>query len=54
MDDKASIFPENEAPDPTVAELPTCQKTLEGRAPLMRFTLLPTFAVSVLAIWKMN
>jgi hypothetical protein len=54
MDEKASIFPENEAPELTVAELPTCQKTLAGRAPLMRFTLLPVAVVSVLPIWKMN
>jgi hypothetical protein len=40
MDEKANIFPENEAPVPIVAELPTSQKTLAGTAPLMRFTLL--------------
>ena len=54
MEESARIFPEKEALVPTVAELPTCQKTLEGWAPLMRDTLLPTAVVRALAIWKMN
>jgi hypothetical protein len=40
---------------PRVAEVPTCQKTLEAWAPPMRFTLLLVAAVvSVLPIWKMK
>ncbi len=39
---------------PSVAELPTCQKTLLGRTPLMRFTLLLAAVVSVDPIWKMK
>jgi hypothetical protein len=54
MDEKASMFPENEEPALIVAELPTSQKTLAGTAPLMRFTLLPVAVVSELPIWKMN
>jgi hypothetical protein len=37
-----------------VAELPTCQKTLQGSAPLMSSTLLPVAVTSVLVIWKMK
>jgi hypothetical protein len=48
------MFPENEEVVPRVAELPTCQKTLAGWAPLMRTTLLLVAVVSALAIWKMN
>jgi hypothetical protein len=54
MDEKARIFPENEEVVPSVAELPICQKTLPGWAPLMRFTTLLVAVVSALAIWKMN
>jgi hypothetical protein len=50
MDDSASMFPENEEVVPRVAELPTCQKTLEGWAPLIRFTTLLVAVVSVLPI----
>ena len=39
---------------PSVAELPTCQKTLHAWAPLMRLTLLSVAVVSVDAIWKMK
>ena len=40
---------------PRVAELPTCQKTLEATAPPMSATaLLPAAVVSVLPIWKMK
>jgi hypothetical protein len=54
MEDRANMFPEKEDVVPRVAELPTCQKTLAGRAPLMRATLLPVAVVSALPIWKMN
>jgi len=54
MEENASIFPEKAALVPTVAELPTCQKTLEAWAPLIKDTTLLFAAVSVLAIWKIN
>jgi hypothetical protein len=34
----ARTFPWNAVPEPIVAELPTCQKTLHGEAPLIRTT----------------
>ena len=37
-----------------VAELPTCQKTLEARAPPIRVTLLLAPVVRVVAIWKIK
>jgi hypothetical protein len=54
MEDSARMFPENAAPVPTVAELPTCQKMFEVFAPLMSNTLLPVAVVSALPTWKMN
>jgi len=54
MEDEASIFPEKKELVPNVAELPTCQNTLEACAPLMRTTVLPDAVVSVLGDWKMN
>ena len=52
----ARIFPTNEVPDPRVAELPTCQNTLQpGPEPLL---LKPTdeldAVVRVLPIWKIQ
>ncbi|GAA3121106.1 hypothetical protein GCM10020254_80430 [Streptomyces goshikiensis] len=38
----------------TVAELPTCQKTLQACAPLISWTLLPTSMIKVVGIWKMK
>jgi len=54
IDAKARMFPENVEEVPSVAELPTCQKTLAAWAPLTRTTLLLVAVVSPLAIWKMN
>jgi hypothetical protein len=54
MDEKASMFPENEEVVPRVAELPICQKTLAGWALLTRTTLLLVAVVSALPIWKIN
>jgi hypothetical protein len=52
---RARMVPLKVVPIPRVAELPTCQKTLEACAPPMRFTLLLLAAViSVLPIWKMK
>jgi hypothetical protein len=39
---------------PSVAELPTCQKTFPAEAPLVNVTLELLAVVSVLPIWKMN
>jgi len=39
---------------PRVAELPTCQNTLQDCAPLMRFTVLFDAVISVEPTWKMN
>ena len=50
----ARMFPTNWSRFPSVAELPTCQKTLQASAPLMRSTMLPVAVMSVVAVWKMN
>jgi hypothetical protein len=39
---------------PRVAELLTCQKTLQGWAPLVKRTVAPGAVTSVLPIWKTN
>ncbi|MDQ0662814.1 hypothetical protein QFZ35_001312 [Arthrobacter ulcerisalmonis] len=39
---------------PSVAELPTCQNTLQAWAPLMRMTLLAEAVTRVEATWKTN
>ena len=46
------MFPLKEEPVPRVAELPTCQKTLQAWAPPMRFTTLPDAVISVEPTWK--
>jgi hypothetical protein len=38
IDVRAMMVPPNVEPDPRVAELVTCQKTLQGSAPLMNLT----------------
>ena len=48
------MLPTKTEPVPSVAELPTCQKTLHGWAPLMRFTWLADAVISVEAAWKMK
>jgi hypothetical protein len=50
IEERAKIFPANRVVVPRVAELPTCQNTLEAWAPLIRTTLLPAAVVSVLPI----
>ena len=47
MEVSARMFPANSAFVPMVAELPTCQNTLQDRAPLMNRTWLPEPTVSV-------
>jgi hypothetical protein len=54
IDVKARIDPLKLEAVPRVAELPTCQKTLQAWAPLTRFTLLADAVVSVEPAWKMN
>ena len=55
IDVKAKMFPTKIEPVPIVAELPTCQKTLQAWAPLMRLTTLFEAVVSVLAgAWKIK
>ena len=48
----ARTVPTNLDPVPNVAELPTCQTTLQERAPLMRLTRLPDPVVSEDPAWK--
>src|ERR1700676_3074697 len=51
IDADARIFPRKSVP-PKVAELPTCQKTLDALAPLVRITWQQLATVSVEAgIW---
>lgn len=39
---------------PKVAEVPTCQKTLQGLAPLARTTLESVAVIRVDVIWKIQ
>ena len=48
----ARIFPENAVAVPRVAELPTCQKRLSPRPPLLKTTDELVAVVSVLTVWK--
>ena len=54
MDANARMFPMKVEVVPSVAELPTCQKTLQACAPPRRLTLLLDAVMSVVAIWKMK
>ena len=54
IDVLARMLPANTDAVPSVAELPICQKTLHGCAPLMRFTRLPEAVVSDEPAWKMK
>ena len=49
---RAMIVPRKLDPVPSVAELVTCQKTLQDWAPLIRFTWLPDAVVSEEPAWK--
>ena len=48
----ARIFPWNEVVVPSVAELPTCQNTLQAGPPVVMRTDELLAVVSVLPIWK--
>ena len=50
----AITLPWNAVVVPSVAELPTCQKTLQGEAPLISSTELADAVVSVEPIMKTN
>jgi hypothetical protein len=49
---RARMFPANVVSVPSVAELPTCQNTLQTDPPLITRTLELLAVVSVLPIWK--
>ena len=51
---RARTLPLNVVVVPRVAELPTCQYTLQDWAPLIRLTLLFEAVVSVEPIWNTN
>jgi hypothetical protein len=52
IDVSASTLPTKVVVVPMVAELPTCQKTLQGEAPPIRITEEAVAVVSVEPIWK--
>ncbi len=54
IDVKARTVPVKVEFVPSVAELPTCQKTLQGSVPPMRLTRLAEAVVSVEPAWKMK
>ena len=54
IDCSARMLPVKAECVPSVAELPTCQKTLQGSAPLMRRTSLAESVTSVEPTWKMK
>jgi hypothetical protein len=51
---KARMLPTKKVPVPRVAELPTCQKTLQSTPPLITWTNALLAVVSVLPISKMK
>ncbi len=52
IDVRARMLPANVELVPSVAELPICQKTLQGEAPLIRTTRLAEAVVSVEPTWN--
>jgi hypothetical protein len=54
MEVRARIVPLKLDAVPSVAELPTCQNTLQAWAPLIRMTLLAEAVTRVEATWKTN
>ena len=54
MDVRARMLPLNWEVVSMVAELPTCQNTLQAFAPLMKATTLPGAVIRVEGIWKMK
>ena len=54
MELRARMLPVKSEFVPSVAELPTCQKTLQACAPLMRVMVLLEAVMSVESVWKMK
>ena len=54
IDVRARMLPAKVEFVPSVAELPTCQKTLQARAPFVRTTELAESVVSVDGAWKIQ
>jgi hypothetical protein len=54
IDVRARMVPAKPEFVPSVAELPTCQKTLQAWAPSVRVTLLAESVMSVEGAWKMK
>jgi hypothetical protein len=54
IDAKAMIVPTKRVPVPSVAEEPTCQKTLHACAPLISWTAVLEPVINVEPIWKIN
>src|SRR5260370_12093983 len=54
MEAYATMVPLNAECDPSVAELPTCQKTLPAVAPPLRITRALPFTVSADPTWKIQ
>jgi hypothetical protein len=54
IDVNAMIVPTKVVLVPKVAELPTCQNTLHGDAPLMRATVLFDAVINVDPAWKIH
>ena len=54
MDVKARMVPWKAVRVPSVAEDDTCQKTLQGLAPLMRLTALSVAVIRVLSVLMMK
>jgi hypothetical protein len=54
IDVRARMVPTKVELVPSVAELPTCQNTLQALAPLIKATTLDEAVINVLADWKMN
>src|SRR5581483_1115332 len=54
IDVRARMVPPKVEPDPSVAELVTCQKTLQGCAPLMKLTELDEAVTRSEVAWKIQ
>ena len=54
IDVRAMMVPANVEPDPRVAELVTCQKTLQGSPPLMKPTELAEAVMRSDGAWKIQ
>ena len=54
IESRAMMMPTNWLPVPIVAELPTCQKTLQACAPPISVTAAPEPVVRVEPAWKMK